>query len=235
METILLSYVIGFSMAWIFGAAPQDFPQTPLTTENREEIVQLQEEIRNDPGDVTSWVRLGQIYFFHNRLEATAQQFSQAKVIAPQEGIILAWWGSNETKQAGAAFPWCWGICKIRALKQGVSAINEAVALAPNDPLIRLIRINTLTALQGRFSNFNLVFEDEQFFISQTPEMLDSLPDELMAKVYLALAAAYSWKFNEPEKNPANPYREQALAYLELAKKKNSGVRKEIEKIRKSL
>lgn len=235
METILLSYVIGFAMAWIFGAAPQDFPQTSMTAENDAEIAQLKLEIQDDPEDVASRVRLGQIYFFHNHLEAADRQFTEASAMAPQEGIVLAWWGTNQTKRAGAALPWCWGICKIVSLKKGLVALDEAVALAPDDPIVRLIRINTLTALQGRFSDFDLVFEDERYFNSQTPEKLDSLPDELMAEVYLALAAAYTWKFKEGGKHPHSPYLTLALSYLEQAEQKNTAVRKESELIRQSL
>ncbi len=235
METILLSYVIGFAMAWIFGAAPQDFPQIPMTAENSVEIVQLQQEIQDDPEDVVSRLRLGQIYFFHNHLEAADHQFTKARAMDPQGGIVLTWWGTNQAKRAGAALPWCWGICKILALKEGVVALNEAVALAPDDPVVRLVRINTLTALEGRFSDFNLVFEDEQYFISQSPEKLDSLPEELMAEVYLALASAYFWKFKEAGKNPDSPYLRQVLAYLEQAEQKNSEIRKETKIIRQSL
>ena len=235
METILLSYVIGFAMAWIFGAAPQDFPQIPMTAENSVEIVQLQQEIQDDPEDVVSRLRLGQIYFFHNHLEAADQHFTNAKALAPQDGIVLAWWGTNRTKRAGAALPWCWGICKILALREGVVALDEAVSMAPEDPVVRLVRINTLTALEGRFSDFNLVFEDEQYFISQSPEKLDSQPEELMAEVYLALASAYFWKFKEAGKNPQSPYRRQVQVYLEKAEQKSSAVREEIEIIRQSL
>lgn len=235
METILLGYVTGFAMAWIFGAAPQDFPQTPMSAENNAEIAQLKQEIRDDPEDVESRMRLGQIYFFHNHLEAADQQFTKARAVAPQEGIVLAWWGTNRTKRAGAALPWCGGICKIVSLKRGLDALDEAVALAPDDPVVRLVRINTLTALQGRFSDFDLVFEDERYFISQTPGKLDSLPDELMAEVYLALAAAYAWKFKEGGKHPHPSYLQRVQAYLEQAEQENGAVRKESEIIRQSL
>ena len=183
METILLSYVTGFAMAWIFGAAPQDFPQTPTSAGTNAEIAQLKQEIQDDPEDVASRVRLGQIYFFHNHLEAADQQFTKAKSMAPQEGIVLAWWGTNRAKRAGAALPWCWGICKLVSLKQGLAALDEAVALTPDDPIVRLVRVKTLTTLRGRFSDFDLVFEDERYFISQPSEKLDSLPDELTAEV----------------------------------------------------
>ena len=235
METILLSYVTGFAMAWIFGAAPQDFPQTPTSAGTNAEIAQLKQEIQDDPEDVASRVRLGQIYFFHNHLEAADQQFTKAKSMAPQEGIVLAWWGTNRAKRAGAALPWCWGICKLVSLKQGLAALDEAVALTPDDPIVRLVRVKTLTTLRGRFSDFDLVFEDERYFISQPSEKLDSLPDELTAEVYLALAAAYAWKFQEGGRQAPSPYLQQARDYLEKAEQENGAVRKESEIIRQSL
>ncbi len=235
MGAILISYIIGFGMSWIFGAAPADFPQTPFTAEETMEIAELKEEIQEDAEDVDSLVRLGQIYFSHNQLEDADQAFSKAKALAPEEGETLAWWGTNKTKLGGAVIPWYWGIYKIVSVKEGMSAINQAVALEPENAIIRLIRIKTLTGLEGRFSNFDLVFEDENYFTSKSSQELNEFPAGLLAQVYLALASSYAYKFNQEGKNPESFDRQKALTYLQQAEQKDEDVREEVIKIRQQL
>lgn len=233
METVLISYLIGFAMAWTLGASPSDFPQSEPTPQETTVMAQLQSEIEEDPEEIASRVSLGQIYFFQNQLHQADQILEEAKNLAPEDAEVLAWWGTNQTKLAGSQMPWCWGICKILSLKDGVDAINEAVARAPHNPTIRLVRINTLTALKGRFSEFDLVFEDEQYFTAKTPAQRNEIPNNLMAQIYLALAKAYVWKFQE--KSATAPYRQKALAYLKQAEEKDSKLQADANKIRQSL
>jgi tetratricopeptide (TPR) repeat protein len=238
MNIIIISYIIGVASSLLMGAAPANFEQTSLNAEEQSEIVQLQADIQDEPEDVENHLRMGQIHFKHNNLDESGKALETAKILEPHNPDVLAWWGSIQTKRGGATFPWLWGFRKIALVKEGVEAIDEAVRKAPDNPVIRLIRINTLVGLKGRFSNFETVFEDERYFTDLSPKQHQIIPDGIWAQIDLALAKAYSWKAGQKQKNHAEQ-RTKANKYLVLAEQNSElgdeELRKEIFEIRKSL
>lgn len=237
METVLISYFIGFAVAWFSGAAPADLPETSLTSDEKEEVVQLKEDIQEDPEDVDSLTRLGQIYFFHNRVDEAGEAFDKAKALEPEEGEIIGWWGSNRTKQGGLTVPWAWGIRKIFITKEGVAALNQAIKLDPENPIIRLLRINTFVGLEGKFSDFEVIFrEDETFFTALSEEDINDIPDDIMAGVYLGLAKAYTYQASEAEnESEKKSSQKRATDYLDKAEQRSNSIQEQAKEIREQI
>ncbi len=227
-------YFVGVCMSLLMGAMPKDFKQSPLSMEEEVEIAQLQSDIREDPEDVDAHLRLGQIHFKHNNLDDSGHSLQTAKSLEPRDPDVLAWWGSYRTKQGGAAFPWLWGFRKISLVKEGVKTLDTAVQKAPHDPLIRLLRINTLVGLRGRFSRYETVFEDERFFNGLSQEQERAIPDRLMAQINLALAQAHAWKYIYGA-NTDNGHLRKALDYLDHAERLDHNVRAEVIDVRNLL
>ncbi len=217
MEFALITYCIGFAVSWFTGAAPAELPETPLNAVEQAEVRELQHDLQADSEDVEGWIRLGQIHFIHNQLEEADSALENARTLDPDDSQALAWWGSNQTKRGGAAVPWFWGIRKIIMVDEGVDALNQAIAKNSNDPVARLVRINTLLALEDRFSDFDLIFEDERYFQGLLDRDPEALPSGLLAQVNLALAQAYIWKVENAEYHAFQKYQKSAQYYLDQA------------------
>lgn len=235
MEIAIGSYLIGFVCSWFMGAAPVDFPQIDFTNNEKTEIVELKQDIQDDPEDVYSLVRLGQIYFMHNHLDQAEEVLDKAKKQEPDNPDVLAWWGSTRTKKAGAAVPWFWGIKKIYVLKDGIEAVNKAIEIAPHNPEIRYIRTKILLSLKGEYSDFDLIFEDEKYFYSLSKEDLKAIPSQLMGQINLAFAEAYVWKMESTENEQDIDYHKKILQYLNKAEQKDPSLKQKVIVVRKQI
>ena len=234
MNIVITGYFVGVAISWMMGAAPADFKKTPLSMEEQAEIAQLQSDILDDQEDVDAHLRLGQIHFMHNNLETSGAYLQTAKSLQPRDPDVLAWWGSYRAKQGGAVFPWFWGFRKIALVKEGVRALDEAVQKSPHDPVIRLVRINTLVGLKGRFSSFERVFEDERFFTGLSAEQRKLIPDRLWGQIHLGLARAHAWKYRDGADRKKS-HLHKALDYLHSADREDHALREKTNMVRNQI
>ena len=207
---VVVSFVMGNTVAWFSGAAPIEFAPIPFSQEGEQRRSELTKILQDDPDDLEAMIFLGSLYSSHNYLDKADELLSQAIVRHPDEALALAFYHSNQTKISGAMLDLSMGIYKLHRLQQSIDGINQSVALAPEDFFVRINRLITFGFLGDINSDFDKVFEDERWLNKFVQSQGSHLPQDLMSTLYVALANAYWVKDQGAQSDALN----QARFYL---------------------
>lgn len=67
---------------------PSPIAQEPISIELKEKIEDLKEMVKKDPEDLDAWMKLGNIYFEHNRYREAIEAYSQYLSLKPVDPDI---------------------------------------------------------------------------------------------------------------------------------------------------
>nr|WP_256489574.1 hypothetical protein [Pleionea sp. CnH1-48] len=144
---------------------------------------------------------LGSLYSNHNHLDEADAVLSRALTLQPEDPLVLAFYSANQSKKAGAMMDFSMGIYKLNKLQDAIDGLNKAVELAPQDMFVRISRLITFGFLGDINSDFDKVFEDEQWVMEHLTGSNVQLPNEVYQSVYVALANAYKVKADSGEQS----------------------------------
>lgn len=188
---ILSSLVIGNVIAYLMGAAPIDFQPRPYNETEQMSLNELNQELLQNPDDTALLVELGSMYSLHNELEKADKMLEKAMQLSPNEPQVLAWYSANNAKRSGAMLDLSFGQYKMYKLRQACQGLDDAVARAPNDLTVRMLRLATFANIGKVNSLFDKVFEDEKWFNALLEQSNNALPNIVKSQFYLAMAQAY--------------------------------------------
>jgi predicted negative regulator of RcsB-dependent stress response len=124
----------------------KDFPELTYNPADAEYAKLLQEEAKAD-NSYAARLQLARLQFEHNHLEE-ADQLLEALVKEDSNDMeALAWYGANQCKLVGEAFPWLLGIDKYLGAKSCLDKVKTALDKAPDNFTVQLIAINTGSAV----------------------------------------------------------------------------------------
>jgi tetratricopeptide (TPR) repeat protein len=213
---ICSSFIIGNTIAWFSGAAPIEFGLVPYSLTEQDQISALEKEREQFPLDVNLMVELGSLYSMHNDLDKARSILQKAVELAPTNASAIAWYNANETKQSGAMIDLTMGIYKLVKLKQATEGVTEAVTMAPDDLSVRMVRLTTFAFVGDINSQFELVFDDEDWMIDTINNSKESLPPIVYQSVYISMAHAYWVQYENGKENAlkkSQQYLEQFNAF----------------------
>ncbi|WP_144392896.1 tetratricopeptide repeat protein [Pleionea sediminis] len=193
---VLISFVIGNTIAWLSGAAPIKFE--PVEISDTEE--QLRKEyilsLKEDAADKEALVYLGSLYSNHNLIDKAHEVLEKAFELYPSDPMVQAFYYANESKRAGAMIDLSMGVYKLFKLQEAIDGINRAVEADEGNLLVRINRLITFGYLGDVNNDFETVFEDEKWVMPQV-ENQKVLPNDVYQHMYVALANAYKIKSEE--------------------------------------
>lgn len=173
-------------MSALSSGCMKEFKELAYSTDDAEFAKMLQKEIAEENSSAAR-VQLGRLAFEHNRLAEAEEVLAPVLQAEPDDMEALAWFGANECKQVGAAFPWLLGIDKYRGAVSCLGKVKTALDKAPDNFSVQLIAINTGSAVN---------FKDSLVWATRTREILEAAitqnPQNYPAEVvdYFYLAAA---------------------------------------------
>lgn len=148
MTTLLrksvLTLLCGSSM--LLTGCMKDFPEMSYNQADADYAKLLQEEIQAD-NSYAARLQLARLQFEHNQLEQADQLLEQLVKEDANDMEALAWYGANECKLVGEAFPWLMGIDKYQGAKRCLGKVKTALDKAPDNFTVQLIAINTGSAV----------------------------------------------------------------------------------------
>lgn len=164
----------------------KDFPEMSYSPEDAEYAKMLQDEIKSD-NSYAARLQLARLQFEHNQLEQADELLEQLVKEDTSDMEALAWYGANQCKLVGEAFPWLMGIDKYRGAVSCLEKVKTALDKDSGNFSIQLIAINTGSAVN---------LGDSLSWASSTRETLEKAivqnPQDYPADVvdYFYLAAA---------------------------------------------
>jgi tetratricopeptide (TPR) repeat protein len=128
----LIFILLGSMAGWLPGAEPYS-----------QRLAALQSQLERDPTNKVLLFKLGDLCFDEgandNRqaVKLADQYFAQLLRLDPTNALALAMWGSTFTMKGRDAF---WPTTRLSLVKEGLKKMDAAVALAPDDFLVRFTR-----------------------------------------------------------------------------------------------
>ena len=188
---VITSFIIGNIMAWTFGAYPRNFPFKEYSEEELKIVQELNLELKKNPSDSILKTELGKIYFMHNDLDKAEDIVGDVKMELEKNSELLVVRSAIKAKQAGAMWDFSMGIMKTLQLKWALDGFDKSVEMSPENPTIRLFRLNAIVPLSNFLSSFYRVFEDEKWFLEKIENDPDFFPLQMKYSFYKVLSAAY--------------------------------------------
>lgn len=124
----------------------KDFPEMAYNQADAEYAKLLQDEIESD-NSYAARLQLARLQFEHNQLEKADQLLENLVKEDSNDMEALAWYGANQCKLVGEAFPWLLGIDKYQGAKSCLGKVKTALDKAPDNFSVQLIAINTGSAV----------------------------------------------------------------------------------------
>ena len=164
----------------------KDFPEMNYSPEDAEYAKMLQDEIKSN-NDYAARLQLARLQFEHNQLEQADQLLEQLVKEDSNDMEALAWYGANQCKLVGEAFPWLMGIDKYRGAMSCLEKVKTALDKDSDNFSIQLIAINTGSAvnLGDSLSWASSTRETLEKAIAQHPQ---DYPADVVDYFYLAAA-----------------------------------------------
>ncbi|MGD9899420.1 MAG: tetratricopeptide repeat protein [Calditrichaceae bacterium] len=152
----------------------------------------LKAVLKNNPGDSETMLKLAVIYHDQGAdgdkeaVKKSEQYLKDILDINPSNALAKAYLGSVYSMYGrDSAMPWN----KIKHVKKGTAIMDSAVAMAPDDHNVRLVRAMNSLNLPGFLGRRKFCFIDFQYIIEG--EKFQSGPRELKALVYYHYAQAF--------------------------------------------
>ncbi|NQZ08018.1 MAG: hypothetical protein HRT35_12730 [Algicola sp.] len=196
-KIMALNLLIGNVIAWNMGSAPIDFPVVAYSDQE----LQLVTELAKDSSAKTE---LGALYSLHNELDKAEHLLSAALKSESDDPLAQAWLGATRAKQAGAMFDPLMGLVKLYRLHGACADVNAAVAQAPDNFEVHMIRLATFAPTNVINCSVETALKDEVWFKQFFAKQGKNAPLELKMQFNLAMSKAYV--------NIDNP--QQATIYL---------------------
>ncbi|MGD9488931.1 MAG: tetratricopeptide repeat protein [Calditrichaceae bacterium] len=160
--------------------------------------------LKNNPHDSETMLKLAVIYHDQgvdgdkDAVKKSEQYLTKILEVSPSNALAMAYLGSVHSLYGrDSKMPWN----KIKHVKKGTAIMDSAVALAPADPDVRLVRAMNSLNLPGFLGRRKFCFIDFQFIIDG--ESFQSAPGEMKALVYYHYARAFE-KEDKKEETESN-------------------------------
>ena len=189
-----LKTIFAYLLIISFLSCGKPFERQKLSKNDLETIENIQTEIKENPNDDTNFQILGVFYLKKNYINKAILNLEKCIKINPENHEARAWLGSAFAKKGREADGFLsLGKKKIYYVKKGYDYINKAKINAPNNPVIRIIRIQVICAIKNRFS-FGKIKEviDDLKFLKKISIEDETFPLELKGQFYLAYAIYYN-------------------------------------------
>ncbi len=184
-KIVALNLLIGNVIAWNLGSAPIDFPIVAYSDQEQQLITELAE-------DTTSAnAQLGALYSLHNELDKADHWLSAAIDNDNDDPLAQAWLGATRAKQAGAMFDPLMGLVKLYRLHAACADVDAAVAQAPDNFEIRMVRLATFAPTALLNCSVETAMLDEIWFKQYFATQGKYAPLELKLQFNLAMSKAY--------------------------------------------
>ena len=195
LRITLITFVIGNVIAWISGAAPIKFAETPFSSAEQSFIADHtagQTEV--NPSDAQS---LGMIYFLHNRLNDATVVVNKAREQDRDNVSLMALEAAIEVKQAGARLDLLFGQRKLYQLKQALAKLKTVSDQVPEQfdvQLLALWAFASVPDISDSAANAQIISQ------RITPVLVNNaVPKELAASAWLGLMRLYLYFSDEGE------------------------------------
>lgn len=198
---VLSSFVIGNVVAWFSGAAPISFTPIEYSDSEQQQMQFLISAVKQDDNDADAQLALGQLYSYHNEIEAAQPHLSRALQLLPDSPLALAAYYANDGMLAGASVDLSMGIYKTIRLRSAMKKINEAAQNAEQDFSVRLVRLVTFSYVGEYGGLFDEVFKDEVWFKQLFEQVGNEIPVDIKQTAWIALAHTYMNQVSKNEKN----------------------------------
>ncbi len=192
MKIIAVNLLIGNVVAWNMGAAPIDFPAVAYSEQEQKLVSELKTAANDSPEDADVQTQLGALYSLHNELDDAANLLSLALDNQADDPVAQAWLGATRAKQSGAMFDPFMGLFKLYKLHSACAALDQAVAQAPDNFEIRMIRLATFAPTNVLNCSVETALQDGQWFEQFFAKQGKNAPLELKMQFNLAMSKAYA-------------------------------------------
>jgi len=195
LRVTLITFVIGNIIAWISGAAPIKFPETPFSAAEQTFIAEHQAgQTAANAADAQS---LGMIYFLHNHLITAADVVNKAIDQESNNSGLAALSAAIEVKRAGARLDLLFGQRKLYQLKQALAklkVVSDAVPEQLDVQLLALWAFASVPDISDSAAHAQVIAQ------RITPVLADNaVPKELAASAWLGLMRLYLYIAGEEE------------------------------------
>lgn len=240
---IRIVHIMLLATTLVFIINADEILSTELTKGYKESVDMYLESLKENPNDIDTLKELGKSYFYiaveSKNLNFNCKAMKIFKKILkkePDNAEILAYYGSCYTLLA-RDFPLKWitsltplGFLRIYYVNRGVSILEKATKLDPQNPFVRIICANTYYGLPGVFGKFDKSIKEFELLLSwiENPNLnqqySDLLSDESFQSVVLYNAA--NAFIDKGEKDKAKKLLEKILSisvetpYKEAAKRR---------------
>lgn len=201
VRVLVITFVMGNTIAWLSGAKPIDFPVLPYAPSDLAAVTQLESTSAADMPSENAQ-SLGMSYFLHNHLDEAHQVIQSALSKDEHDVSLFALNAANEVKRAGKRLDLLFGQVKLYELKTALSTLKSVSDAQPEQLDIQLLALWAFTSVPDiSDSAQNAIVVAKR--IEPILNAGGALPEALSASSWLALTRLYLYLAESEAGTPA--------------------------------
>lgn len=189
IRVLLITLVVGNTIAWLSGAKPIDFPKLPYA-QSDETAVKLLEGTPAENRSSEHALSLSMHYFLHNYLNEAHQVLQNALSRDEHNASLQALNAANDVKRSGARLDLLFGQIKLYDLKQALRTLKTVSDSFPEQLDVQLLALWAFTSVPDISDSA----ENAVVIAKRIEPILNaeqSIPKVLSASSWLAMARLY--------------------------------------------